>query len=278
MRIEVTQILSILPRGVFLQWTLRDATESGVYLASVERAGGAEGPWEVILPPTPDQYAVRDALDQAPVSLSYLSPNQLTLMDRLHYRIRVKTPSGRELTYVTDTNGPSPNPSPAAAKMLQHRRHLQLEFTKSLRYLGTQVLLYKRRRWGIRCSRCVDPRTNKVVRSDCRTCWGTGFEGGYWAPYPTEAVRSSLESNVSPTGDKKAEGTSTTILLPTFPTVEPDDVLVCLEDQKRFVMQSQVQPEIRLRGVLQSVGALELSRDHVLFSLNAQPLTVPPLY
>lgn len=278
MRVEVTQVISVFPRGVFLQWTLRDATESGAYLATVERSGSAEGPWEVILPPTADQYAVRDALDQAPSTTAYLSPNQLTLMDRLHYRIRVKTPSGRELSCVTDTNAATPNPTPAASKMLQHKRHIQLEFTKSLRYLGTPVLLYKRRRWGVRCSRCVDPRTNKVVRADCHACWGTGFEGGYWTPYPMEAVRSSLESTVSPTSDKKAEGASTNIILPVYPGAEPDDVIVCLEDQKRFVIQSQVQSEIRLRGVVQTLGALELSRDHVLFSLNAQPLTVPPLY
>lgn len=278
MRVEITQLVARFPKGYFIQWALFDATEGGSYEVTVERAGGPEGPWATVLAATSDQYAVLDELNQQPATLTYLPPNQLTTSERVTYRVRVKAPSGREFECVKEADAFRANATPGALKLLQHKRHLQMEFHKSLRYLGTEVLLFKRRRWGTRCPRCYDARTNKVMRADCRACWGVGFEGGYWSPVSTQAVRSSLNSTATPTQDKKAEGVSADIILPEYPLVEPDDLLICLEDQRRFLLQSQKQPEIRLRGVFQLIDAIELARDHVLFGIPVQPVTTPPLF
>jgi hypothetical protein len=48
--------------------------------------------------------------------------------------------------------------------------------------LGTEMLVLKRRTRGQRCTVCVDPLTQEVTSSDCESCWGTGWLGGYYDP------------------------------------------------------------------------------------------------
>lgn len=278
MRVEVTHTTAVLPRGQFVQWAVREASEPGEYRFDVHRAGSTEGPWEPVLLAAADRYAVLDDFTGIPGTGRFSPPNLLTFVDRLYYRVTATTPSGKVLQGVGATGPSDAAPDPAALKIAQTRRHLQFEFRRSLRYTGTPVRVYKRRQWGPRCARCVDPRTRQVVRADCKDCWGTGFTDGYWAPVDVRAVRSSLATRVESGSEQKTEGSRAQIVLPDLPQLERDDVIVALEDQRRFVVWEQRQPELRLRGVHQIVDCLELARDHVLYRLAAQPGVVPPLY
>lgn len=277
MRVDVTHTTAILPRGQFVQWTIRDA-EPGEYRSTVERSGSLAGPWESVLVDALDRYAVLDDFTAIPSAARFTAPNALTFVDRLYYRVTVAAPGGHILRTTRETGPSAADPDPAALKIAQARRHLQFEFRKSLKFTGTPVRLYKRRQWGLRCPRCYDVRTRQVMRADCRECWGTGFKDGYWAPYDSRAVRSSLSTKVESGGDHKAEGSYATIIIPDLPQLERDDVIVSLEDQRRFVVWGQRQPELRLRGVHQILDCLELARDHVLYRLAAQPGVATPLF
>lgn len=278
MRVEITHTTALLPRGQFVQWTLRGATESGDYLCTVERSGSLNGPWDMILDAAASQYAVQDDYTDIQASAVFTPVNNLTFLDRVYYRVTVKTPSGEVLQDIKPTGPSNASPSPADRRMSQARRHLKFDFLRGLRYTGVPVRLFKRRQWGVRCSKCWDPRTKLVMRADCRLCWGTGFEGGYWAPYDTRAVRSSLNNTVVSGVEAKAEGSSASVILPEQPQLERDDLIVSLEDQRRFLVWSQRQPEIQLQGVYQILECLELARDHVLYKLPAQPGVVEPLF
>lgn len=278
MRVAITHTTAVLPRGQFIQWTVRDATESGDYRCTLARAGSVEGPWEPILVDAVSQYAVLDDFTRTPTEPRFTPPNLLTFVDRLYYRITVTTPSGQVLTDTRETGPSSAAPTPPALKMEQTRRHLQFEFRRGVRYTGAPVRLYKRRQWGTRCPRCYDPRSKQVMRADCRDCWGTSFTGGYWAPYDTYAVRSSLATSVVSGVEQKAEGSRAQIILPDLPQLEPEDIIVSLQDQRRFVVKHQRQPELRLRGVQQIADSYELDRDHILYRLAAQPDTTTPLF
>lgn len=278
MKAEITHTTAVLPRGQFVQWTVRDASEPGAYRCTLERCGSLSGPWEPVLVDAVSQYAVLDDFAAIPTTARFTPPNLLTFVDRLYYRLTVTTPSGKVLQATRATGPSTPDPTPQALRMAQARRHLQFEFRKSLRYTGTPVRVFKRRQWGPRCPRCWDPRTKQVVRADCRPCWGTGFTDGYWAPYDVHAVRSSLATSVEAGAAQKSEGSVARLILPDLPQLERDDVIVAVEDQRRFVVDGQRQPEIRLQGVHQLLDCRELARDHVLFHLAAQPGVVPSLY
>lgn len=276
MRIEITRTTALFPQGQFVQWTVREPTETGDYVFSLDRAGGPDGPWTEILAPTKEQYAVLDRFDEHPTELLYVKPNQLTLYDRVYYRVRVTTPSGARLSAIAET-GPRQNEDLGALKLSQVRRHLQHAFRKALKHTGGATILLKRRTWGERCSRCVDPRTKTVVRSDCLNCWGTGYVGGYWSPYFTRARRSASANVTTVTPEQKSDANSVRFWLPDYPQLERDDVIVSLDDQRRFRVDVQLQTELRLVGVHQVVSCQELARDHVVYRLHVDPTTAPQL-
>ncbi len=55
--------------------------------------------------------------------------------------------------------------------------------------------LLKVRRYGPRCTECTDEFTQEVKRSLCDTCYGTGYEGGYFDPIPAFYADVSLEAS-----------------------------------------------------------------------------------
>lgn len=52
------------------------------------------------------------------------------------------------------------------------------------RFAGTDVLLLKRRTHGQTCSNCYDPILGRTTIANCLTCYGTGYEGGFYTPFP----------------------------------------------------------------------------------------------
>lgn len=273
MKVKITLTTAVFPKGQFVQWTVLDPSEAGAYTFTLERAGAPAGPWDVVWGPAAEQYAVLDAFDQRPETLDYSRPNQLTLYDRVYYRVTCTTPSGAVLRDVVETGPSTLNP-----RMAGYRRKLIRDFRLSLKFNGTPTVLLKRRTWGVRCDRCVDKRTKQIVRSECRDCWGTGFEGGYWAPILTYARRSVTAPTVVNSPEQKSESNDAQIWLPDFPQMERDDVIVSLHDQRRYRVDRQVQTEVQLAGVHQVLTCQELARDHVIYRYAVSPNTLQPLY
>lgn len=272
MKVKITLTTSVIPTGMFVQWTVQEPSEVGEYSFTLERSGGPVGPWDLVLGDTPSQYAVLDKLDQTPTSGTYTRPNQLTFYDRLYYKVTCRTPSGTILTDIGETGPASPSP-----RMVGYQRKLVRDFRLSLKFTGTLIAVLKRRTWGARCSRCYDLRTKQVVRSECNACWGTSFTGGYWAPLLTYGKKSATATSVALTPEQKSDSNDAQIWLPMFPQLERDDVLVSLKDQRRYRVDRQVQPEIQLSGVHQVVTCQELAHDHVIYRLPVSP-DLQPLY
>jgi len=49
---------------------------------------------------------------------------------------------------------------------------------------GIEGFLYKRKIAGCPCQRCRDHNTGEVRDAGCKSCYGTGWIGGYYAPVP----------------------------------------------------------------------------------------------
>lgn len=282
-RLRFTRMTAVYPRGHFLQWTIDDATESGAYVFDLARAGGPDGPWELLARGLADRYGYLDAFPQ-PAGTdadAYLRPNQLRLFRNFYYRVQALTPSGRLLTAV-DEVGPAvggPDAPLAARKMAQYHRRAARNFDLALRkFVGTPVALLKRRVWGTRCKECWDRVTKEVIRPNCTACWGTGFEGGYWTPTAAHARRSAGSTSTQITPQQKSDANEATVWLPDTPAMERDDVVVFLEDQKRFRIDRQVQTEIRLAAVHQVFTCQEYDHSHVIYRYPVRRDQLAPLF
>lgn len=277
MKVRITHTTALFPQGHFVQWSVDPGGVPGPIHVRVDRSGGPEGPWELVAE-ADNQYAVLDRFEASTDHIRFLTSNQLTFFDRVFYRVTAQGAEGAPVSDVRETGPSNAAARPADVKMAQYRRKLQYEYRRSAKLTGTEVLVFKRRQWGERCLRCTDVRTKAIVRPDCRACWSTGLIGGYWAPVRTYAPRAPLSTSVEVTGEQKAEGSSTTFVLPDLPQLERDDLLVSVEDQRRFFVRTQEQVELKLRGIQQQVGCVEVSRDHVVYRMPVQPDVVIPLF
>lgn len=274
MNIKITRLSALFPFGYFVQWTITDVTpsDSGVYLFTLYRSGGPSGPWDKIFEGT-DQYAFNDKFNAQPSSLDELRPNSLRFFQEVHYRVTVKLPSGETIETQEETG-----PAFADRKMSQYLRKAQRDFRLTLKFNGTPIVVLKKRRWGVRCAKCTDKRTKEVVRPNCMECWGTGFVGGYWNPVVTFA-RSNVSANTSNIGpNQKSDANDGMFWIPDYPSLERDDIIVRLADNRRFRLDQQIETQIQLNSVHQEVPGQELPHDHILYRFAVNPDSIEALY
>ena len=276
MRVRITQVLTAIPQGHYIQWVLDSAPPSAPVTFTVERAGGPDGPWTTILPPTCGQYAVLDDFSAQANTDAYNPPNLLHVYDRFYYRVTANAPGVVPACDVTET-GPREDITPRAGRMAQERKRLRYNFEKTLQSNGTPCVLLKRRTWGPRCKRCTDTVLKQNMRGDCRDCWGTTYVGGYWTPWYTAARRNVTTNTTSVTPEGKSDTSDAKFWLPIFPQLERDDVIVTLSDNRRYRVDQQLQTEIRLQGVHQVLSCQELAHDHVIYHLLLEPRAIGAL-
>lgn len=271
--LALTRVTPLVPYGYFLQWALTGVKDDGPFLFTLYRSGSANGPWEQIAPTVTNQYAMVDGLAQ-PASLSrdvYQRPNQLALARRFFYRVVAALPDGRTLEVVEDTD-----PDLDALHAQQWRR-ATYDFNLAMRVQGVPIAVVKRRRWGARCRRCTDAKTREIIRAGCVACWGTAFETGYWTPMLVQGRRAPAQEATTIAPEQKSDASVTRVWLPYVPQVEKDDLLVFPRDNKRLIVDQQVQTEIGTVTVHQVVTAVELNHDHILYRFPVEIQDLKPL-
>jgi hypothetical protein len=91
----------------------------------------------------------------------------------------------------TANNTYNSNPVDVKGKLDWHNWQIGREIIRKemlrLRQLrvGTEGWLLKAKRSGTTCPTCTDPYTKETTDSQCLTCYGVGYVGGYYTPVPT---------------------------------------------------------------------------------------------
>lgn len=273
--ITITRAMPLFPSGAFIQWDLTDPQEAGTYLFDVARGYAPTGPWETLVTGAANALNYVDRLATTQTSDDHVTPNQLTLSRNTLYRVTATPPSGAA-NAVSTVSGIEPK---LAGRQRLFRRKLLRDEAVMLRKInGTQVAVCKRMRWGPRCTRCFDRYTKEVVRGNCTVCYGTGFVPGYATPVITLARRSVGPVQTSTTPQGKVDVAQTQITLLDTPAVEADDVLVFLQDNRRFVVKQQLQTELLTVSVHQKLLVSELARSSIEYRIPVDALRTPPLF
>lgn len=274
MSVEITRLLPLFPRGVFLQWDLVNPSESGTFTFDVYRSGSPEGPWETRVAGAANISNYNDVIPTTSTQAAG-TINQLSLTLGIFYKIVVTPPSGSankvEVVSVVEPRLDGP-------QRLLKRKILRDESLTFKKLNGVEIAVVKRMRWGPRCTVCWDKTTKAVTRANCSTCFGTGFSPGYFAPIMTLGRRGTLPSakQITPQGVSDYRPTQVTIL--DAPKVEPDDILVFLKDNKRFLVKAVIQTELKTVGVHQKLEVSEIARSSVEYRLVVDPARIPPLF
>jgi uncharacterized protein YbaR (Trm112 family) len=271
--LRFTRMTPLTPRGFFLQWSVTPTRASGDYVFSVFRAGAPNGPWTRLAGPLANQYAFVDDLRTAAdvTGDPYRSPTQFSLGRRFFYRVTCTTPAGQALEVVDDTD---PDLDPLHA---QQWRRANFDFNLSVRRQGIPIVVLKRRRWGVRCAKCTDPKTGEIVRAGCVESWGTAIVGGYWDPVLVWGQRSPAQQTTTVSPEQRSDSAVYEVKLPHAPLVERGDMLVCPRDNLRLEVDQQSQTEIGTVTVHQTVRAIEVNHDHLIYRFKVETQNLKPL-
>jgi hypothetical protein len=266
-RLEITRCIPVWPRKVYLQWIIRNPTSVPPYIFKVERSGSNNGPWEVIAHDLEDSYFYVDNNIQSPHDDS--SIGMMSLERKPYYRV---TATPDNLEDIKDS-------MPAA----DHRRQgIIFKLTRDAdRYLrvgtGTEVAVFKRRRWGEKCPICL-ASTGQSTRAHCSTCFGTTFVGGYWNPVYTFAQRrpSPIQIQTAPQG--AVESNVLQVLISSIPLIDVDDVLVFLRDNARYEVRTSTPTLVHSTPIHQELVVSELARSAREYGLKADEWHAPPWF
>lgn len=270
--IQITRLLPLFPRGVFFQWDLVDSTESGTYVFDVYRSGSPEGPWTALITGAANIYNYSDVLPTT-ATQDAAEINQLSLTRGIFYRVVAIPPSSNRVEVVSVVE-----PRLDGPQRLLKRKILRDESLMFRKLNGVEIAVCKRRHWGPRCTVCWDKVTKTVTRASCIACYGTGFTSGYFTPILTLGRRGTLPAakQLAPQGVSEYRPTQVTIL--DAPKVEPDDLLVFLKDNKRFIVKAVIQTELKTVGVHQKLEVSELARSSIEYRLAVDAERIPPLF
>lgn len=167
-RIE-PNISPILGCGSYVEWFMDQRfNEPGPWTFYVERAKDFSGQYEVVATTVNQPFAYDETIDGS----------DKTGVPSWWYRIRVKTANNK--FYLSDPV--SAGETWDKRDWLLANRIIKKEMLLLRKRSGQDGILIKRRTFGLPCPKCLDPATGEATNSHCDVCFGTGFEGGYYAP------------------------------------------------------------------------------------------------
>lgn len=124
---------------------------------------------------------------------------------------------------------------------LMYREMLRREEKGLNKYNGIPGFLLRRRQSGTKCPDCMDETLDTPSSTECETCLGTGWTGGYYAPLPmmadwVEGAAPSFTTVQDQAGPNQVEKIA--IYIMPFPDVKFKDVWIDKATDHRFEVTS----------------------------------------
>jgi hypothetical protein len=130
--------------------------------------------------------------------------------------------------------------------------------------MGVPTLIFKRKRDGMYCPECFDTVLRRVTKSNCKTCFGTGKEGGFYAPIESWLnVMEGPQKNPAMGERGDAQNPKTMIQLTNYPIVDEGDIIVEMQQDRYWKIQSLSASEKHRYPVLQLCNVSEVGRNDV---------------
>lgn len=243
-------------KSVTLSWEYPSWLEAKY--ANVYRSESPNGPWTLInLVPLTDRNWYRDEYQHTSSKFNqdyylvelYLTDGSSVCSEIGTWDVRVK---GRE---------------GILADEIQRREWLLLR-----KFTGIQTAVFPRKNYGTRCPDCWDPIAKKVTNDHCKSCFGSGFLKGFWNPIQTYIQYEPTPNAMAKTYFGRFEQNDMSAWTICDPQINPDDILVRLEDFKVYEVVGSNNTELRGRRVRQMMHITELARADIEYSLVSKVL------
>jgi len=155
---------------------------------------------------------------------------------------------------------------------------IRKEYLRLLKYVGARGYLLKRRHYGPRCPTCIDHDVEEPVTSQCTSCFGTGYLGGYYNGllyYLDLSGTTTSEDVKTPFGT--VDNKQRTARCVAYPRIDSYDIWVDATRNKRHVLR-KITTAVEMRGqplvyVIEDMRELPASR--IEYQIPLQQDVVP---
>ena len=239
-RVEVT----IADEGAYrVSWRLSGTEFALDTRVEVLRSPSFTGPFETMLPPSSD---ITEFVDY-----------QVARNVRPFYRIRVHRGSEPTVEY------PNVGGQTVSAEQDSEVRAVIRHVTQMIRDGGARKVLYfPVKSSGPRCH-CFDPVSGRK-NENCRSCFGSGFQGGFFNPIIVHAGIGEQTTQYSE--QFNVQGVLASAIAPYIPLVRREDVIIEKENKRWRVIAAEAK-EYRRNVVRQTLYLSAVGIDNILQEL-----------
>lgn len=128
---------------------------------------------------------------------------------------------------------------------------------------GMPALIYKKHSEGARCPECWDTVLKRVTKSNCHSCFGTGFLKGYYAP-----IEAWMDFNPDPKVSSVAEfglkqSSQTDALFTNYPQLKGGDIVIEVQSNRYWRVSNVRNTEKNRTTILQVLRLDEINRSDI---------------
>lgn len=171
---------------------------------------------------------------------------------------------------LTNANNTTLRSDPTTWKTVQRRRTeiLSMEVQRReyfflSRFGGIQSYLFRRKTYGLRCSKCWNSLTEMVMDDHCPDCLGTSFEGGYFNPAPLYIQFDASSNQLAKTYFGNYEPNQIGGWTISIPLIRPDDIIVRSGDWNIYKVTRITPTELQGNTVRQIMVLTQLAKSDV---------------
>lgn len=144
------------------------------------------------------------------------------------------------------------------AAEIQRREYLLLS-----KFAGTKAYIFRKKTYGVRCHRCWNKETEKVMDDHCPICYGTSFEGGYFDPIPAFLQFEPTPNVSSKTYYGEFEGNQIGAWTISMPEISSNDVILRTGDWNVYKVIRTATTELQTNTVRQMMTITQLDRSDI---------------
>lgn len=209
-----------------------------VYRSDVEK-----GPWKKITVEPVSSYFIKDR--EVPEVTKFMS---------MYYLVECILPDNRRVkSEVTTWENKQSSFALLRAKEIQRRESILLS-----KFVGVDTIFFRRKRFGKKCPVCWDSTSEDLIMDKCPSCFGTGFEGGYWGGYNTLLQYDPTPSSAEFSYQGLVERNVITAWTIANPKIESLDIIYRVPDRKLYRVGQKQTTELQAVEIRQMLQLVEI--------------------
>ena len=132
---------------------------------------------------------------------------------------------------------------------------------------GQPLLVRQRRRGGEKCHECFDPVQGARSKSNCLTCFGTNWTGGFYGDTSVWGNLNAIARDTAIQEWGETQPGQSDILFTNYPFLRPGDLIRSIVEHRLFRVVKVRIVEKRTAPMLQTVRLAELNPKDIEYSL-----------